>query len=928
MFEEELKELINSKTQAYSLLKHLNDPIFEDEIISFTKKGFKEVLWRSFPSQESRDLTILGLTFLALKYYDGALWPYVYEKFSDIFPDQKIMESKIRDGVLSLLTTRYNCERKHYQIPVMNAIVPFKYASNYIEFANDIYVKNMDCNISEYNIEEEIENVFKAIGGNLNDSDDSFKYNYEQNNSKTYKLIRATKNIIRTGFKRDELLLFTKDIIKKLDNYYRGKNVSTNCYIDESFNKWLEETQETVTTRTRTRTNFIKSKFPYFTYLNNNGTVYLHTPTKRIFGSYDPKLFSIEILEDEKMIYKNDNLRINQLLGGSEIIQCDYKIENPLNKISCKIYYDNEVIYDSKDYLFRNYMLFDDNKELKNNKAYNGIVYFIYQQNCDLRLTKLKEYDFYKISYATVCENDEFILDNKYYILFSNNIRPGVIGDGILGLDLTKQDDIIPIYKNIENIALISHNLNKSANRIKINGEFVDSTEFVEIIEQPNTIAYILNIQEMHIEANYYTIELVDIQQNSSVCKYELLYDPCIEIQQMILNDYTISFQYYGNFAITDKANRIYTDFSLLINDLDKKKLYLNINNDLYKCKFSLTVPYYKIDDGSINTFSHYLTSEDFTFQSKLFFNVSNCDKVIYKADDTINELTIKTIESKQYIELSEFINFKNCNLVEISFRSENSEKNFLRIYNNIVFDSEESYYTVDSNSEEVQFKTVLYGKKSNDIIYIRLSNRNGVIAEDIVNNYDNINVFKLGSKIQKVHYCVYRKVQSFSGFKTIESEESLVEGNFAYYPLSDLINKYLVIDKVLLQNAEDDSEMLDTQNLNLKLVKRFNEFYFLGFLYKNIKGKIESFNKIEEVLINISQVYYIDNNYCCDADISVYYEDSFEDDAWVDYLQYDANNKTLINGCSKDAPYISKYRINLTLVEKQYANFKSNRKS
>lgn len=87
MFEEELKELINSKTQAYSLLKHLNDPIFEDEIISFTKKGFKEVLWRSFPSQESRDLTILGLTFLALKYYDGALWLYgpMFMKNSLIF---------------------------------------------------------------------------------------------------------------------------------------------------------------------------------------------------------------------------------------------------------------------------------------------------------------------------------------------------------------------------------------------------------------------------------------------------------------------------------------------------------------------------------------------------------------------------------------------------------------------------------------------------------------------------------------------------------------------------------------------------------------------------------------------------------------------------------------------------------------------------
>ena len=227
MFEEELKDLLNSEMQAYSLLKYIDNSEFETELISFTKKGFAETLWQAFPSQESKNLVMLCLTFIALKYYDGALWPHVYEKFSGIYQDQKLLESKIRDGVLSSLITKYNCERKHYQIPVMNAIVPFKYASNYIEFANDIYVKNMDCNISDYNIEEEIENVFNAIGESLTDSDDSFKYNYEQNNSKTYKLIRATKNIIKSGFKRKELVLFTKDIIRKLDNYYTGKKLST-----------------------------------------------------------------------------------------------------------------------------------------------------------------------------------------------------------------------------------------------------------------------------------------------------------------------------------------------------------------------------------------------------------------------------------------------------------------------------------------------------------------------------------------------------------------------------------------------------------------------------------------------------------------------------------------------------------------------------
>ena len=39
-----------------------------------------------------------------------------------------------------------------------------------------------------------------------------------------------------------------------------------------------------------------------------------------------------------------------------------------LNKIRCKIYYNNETIYDSKDLLYRDFLLFDDNKELKNNK--------------------------------------------------------------------------------------------------------------------------------------------------------------------------------------------------------------------------------------------------------------------------------------------------------------------------------------------------------------------------------------------------------------------------------------------------------------------------------------------------------------------------------------------------------------------------------
>ena len=52
------------------------------------------------------------------------------------------------------------------------------------------------------------------------------------------------------------------------------------------------------------------------------------------------------------------------------------------------------------------------------------------------------------------------------------------------------------------------------------------------------------------------------------------------------------------------------------------------------------------------------------------------------------------------------------------------------------------------------------------------------------------------------------------------------------------------------------------------------------------------------------------------------------DDFQWSDLLQYDENKKSIINGISKSAPFINRFRINLTLGEKQYAELKSRRKS
>ncbi|MBO6022120.1 hypothetical protein J6P68_04785 [bacterium] len=161
----------------------------------------------------------------------------MYDKFCDIFKTQNEMEKCINDKVLKKLKTlkEYNCKQSYYQIPVMNAIIPFNYAKDYFEFVNDIYTKNFECNISECNVEEEIENIFKNLKDDLNDKNDLLDINYGQNNKKTYKLITATKKIIKSGFKLNELILFTSAIIHKIDDVFNGKNLKTNDYIDEAF---------------------------------------------------------------------------------------------------------------------------------------------------------------------------------------------------------------------------------------------------------------------------------------------------------------------------------------------------------------------------------------------------------------------------------------------------------------------------------------------------------------------------------------------------------------------------------------------------------------------------------------------------------------------------------------------------------------------
>ncbi len=115
-------ELVKSEAQAYPLLNYIDDAEFEVALVEYSKKAILECVKFILPSQEAKDKALFALTFIALKYYDGALWRHVCRLFDNVGSDNLLVENRLRENVLNPLAEKFKCERKQYQIPVMNVL--------------------------------------------------------------------------------------------------------------------------------------------------------------------------------------------------------------------------------------------------------------------------------------------------------------------------------------------------------------------------------------------------------------------------------------------------------------------------------------------------------------------------------------------------------------------------------------------------------------------------------------------------------------------------------------------------------------------------------------------------------------------------------------------------------------------------------------
>src|SRR5699024_8896955 len=126
----------------------------------------------------------------------------------------------------------------------------------------------------------------------------------------------------------------------------------------------------------RTKTETLRSRWEPQFVLNGN-EIYLVPPIHRVKSTYNYRHLRVVVKNSGNVIYDNYMTDIREIIGVYQIKNEMIKLDNPLGEIVYQLVAGNDVIYDSKNRMYRSFIVFDEQgQELLNNKDYEGTAIF------------------------------------------------------------------------------------------------------------------------------------------------------------------------------------------------------------------------------------------------------------------------------------------------------------------------------------------------------------------------------------------------------------------------------------------------------------------------------------------------------------------------------------------------------------------------
>ena len=710
----EIKDLLRSnKLIGNKLIENYDNDEFFDYINKRAEKILIYNLSTPYLTIEESYEVIISLSFIALKFYTGNFWENVNNQYDKLYAIPGVKPQKVRNKIVEILKGFRGNDKRYIEYPIKNAIVPYAFLDKYYDFMFDIYRLNFKESLPE-NLIEEVRYIFEAIYEKINA--DSDELNIEVTN-KTYKLIKSTQNIIKNEENLLELCELSASVLERIQAYIWNYNteLEENTYFNTSFERFLHTNRS----EKRRLSEFEKKEYqsrwkPTFRLINNE--VYLITPIHKVDDKFDPTILNIWAYNGDDIISIEEKPVAVPSIGYSTVDPQNILVDKPLGQLSYMISAGKEEIYNSKENLYREYILFnEDGYEIKTDTNYTGICSIVFRDETENGIHLKAKRRYYDVGEIYVKEGNCFTLNDEI-ITFTGKVKKGILGEINTNCVAKVNDEYIDVYDSAK---CIIFNCDEKVENIgnEINDKRVKLKDLDYKISSLNKSVQ-LDISD--IRDGYYKLRIFDFIQNKNLFYKRFVLDSNIKINctKNFARNYLICFESNLIRNITRNIN---------INDGLSTKIAFQNNNEIIEYEVSVNVPLYQIDDGEYRDIDEYIWANDLSNYSKITLVNFEFDSLEIKDEKFKNICEPYLLNGKTNIIEGKLI--KNFNeRTEVYFNLKNSDKvktYQLWVLNTCKLIDNETFVNYDKNNDELIINTSFIG---NNNVWIRLKNTNGNI--------------------------------------------------------------------------------------------------------------------------------------------------------------------------------------------------------
>lgn len=706
----------DKKNIGIDLIDILNNESAMHEIHSRAEKNLMQTLGSYSGYCKNQEIIVVSLVLIAMLEYDGNYYDSVRATYSDLY--SRYSEQKVEGKIRSILNkykkqTDSGSRTRIINVALENAIVPQTFLSAFFEFIFDIYKLNFEYDLPEEPYED-FRFVFEGLRNNMLSDGDDISINVTQ---KTYKLIAATKKLISREDGLDPILKLSIVIVKLIDRRFWDKEVKIfNPYLKVGYEGWektLKESARGGYERKKSDLELRSRWEPKF--LMHNDSVYLNPPAHRIKSQYDYRDIAVVVLNDGEEIYRNNNCNIREIIGGYQVNTEKIQLSKPLGKLTYRLVSGSKIIYDSKDKLYRNCIVFNnEGQEVSNNTDFEGTIYIVYKKG-EAVIDNIFIKDNYCIGYKLVRLGDAIEIGHDVFN-FSSMVKPGIFGQLYpnCGVQKENEDKIIPVYHDTCFVVFEADN-SSSKFEIDINGKPHKLSEMqYKATEKAGSTKFVVELDLR--KSGVYGIEVLQLVTGSKnkLLQAEMAYD-----EELI----------YSKDVIDDSSYRIQVSSQLLQRSIDAEVsseefnpafIQFDFAGECYTYYIPFDFGYYKLSGCEWCSQSNDLWIDDINDKSIMSLYDSECDGLLlYTESGTVAEDDIKLVDRGYYKQLSvSFLtSYKNGNrYVTLVFTANGKVKYAVPCYNKCIIDEEKTEIVCFDNPKKVTITPVFHGK--NKVFY------------------------------------------------------------------------------------------------------------------------------------------------------------------------------------------------------------------